>query len=144
MANYNCVQRTNYFHVKDPEAFRNMMDSVVAEDLKLWEENGPKGKPVFAFGCYGEISGILHKDQDGEMNIDDNSYDDFICRLQGSVAEDDSIILIEAGHEKLRYLVDSALIITSKSTRYINLMESAFELARKMLDNPEYTTRLEY
>lgn len=51
MANYECVSRTNYFHVKDAETFREFMDSVIADDLHLWEEKDNDNNTVFAFGC---------------------------------------------------------------------------------------------
>lgn len=40
MANYCCAIRTNYFHVKDPEAFKAFMDTVYAseDEIKMWEE----------------------------------------------------------------------------------------------------------
>lgn len=31
MANYECTVRTNYFHVKDEEAFRKLVEGIVSE-----------------------------------------------------------------------------------------------------------------
>ena len=36
MANYVSTTRTNYFHVKDAEAFRAFMDNVSEDNLELW------------------------------------------------------------------------------------------------------------
>lgn len=36
MADYACVLRSNYFHVKDEESFRAFMNTVSGEDLHLW------------------------------------------------------------------------------------------------------------
>lgn len=38
MANYECVLRSNYFHVKDEEGFRLFMNTVSGDDMNLWEE----------------------------------------------------------------------------------------------------------
>ena len=40
MANYSCVIRTNYFHVKDEEKFKDLMGHAVgnADSVMLWEE----------------------------------------------------------------------------------------------------------
>ena len=60
MANYNCTVRTNYFHVKDPEKFREFMNHVYGSEdsIDLWEEKDSGGNPVFGFGVYGGISGL--------------------------------------------------------------------------------------
>lgn len=39
MANYECTVRTNYFHVKDEEAFRKLVEGIVSEyGIKLFEK----------------------------------------------------------------------------------------------------------
>ena len=66
MANYRCVVRTNYFHVKDEEKFRELMSRVYGEEdtVSLWTENDPNGKTMFGFGCYGSISGLRNSQED--------------------------------------------------------------------------------
>lgn len=60
MANYCCTIRTNYFHVKDPEKFRELMDKVYGEfEVEVWERNDENGNPMFAFGSYGGIGGVV-------------------------------------------------------------------------------------
>ena len=38
MANYECVSRTNYFHVKDAELFREFMDTVINDEVISYME----------------------------------------------------------------------------------------------------------
>ena len=145
MANYNCVQRTNYFHVKDAEAFRLMLGKVVAEDFHFWEEKDEDGNVIFAFGCYGNISGIPFKNEEGEWESDGNeSYEDFLEELQKNVDKDDAIILIESGYEKLRYVTSLATVITKHSIECLDLGKKALGLARKMLENEKYDPRMDY
>ena len=144
MANYYCAQRTNYFHVKDPEAFRNLLKKVVAEDLHYWEENDEDGDLIFAFGCEGRIAGIPFLNDSGEWQTGDESYEDFLTELQKSVKDDDAIIMIESGHEKLRYVSGFATVITKNSIENLDLTTAALRLAKRMLKNEKYDTRMDY
>lgn len=146
MANYMCTVRTNYFHVKDAEKFKEIMEQVQGyeDEVKLWEETDQDGNPVFGFGCESGIAGIpCAPDDNGETEIDDDSYDRFIEMLQECVADDDAVIIMEAGHEKLRYVVGSAEIITSRSTEYLDISRLAVKTAGKML-GCEFATKMDY
>ena len=135
MANYVCVMRTNYFRVKNPDKFRTFMGCVYgdADTVDLWEEKDEQGNPLFGFGSCGSISGL---------NEDD--YDGFIAGLQRHVADDDAVIILEAGHEKMRYVIGSAEIVTSKEFKRLNITSLAVSKAAIMLNNPEWTTKCEY
>lgn len=144
MANYCCTIRTNYFHVKDDDAFRALMNRVYGceDSVELWEEKDKDGRTVFGFGTYGGISGL--RDADDDDTDDNSSYDNFIDKLQASVADDDAIIILEAGNEKMRYVIGSATIITSSSYKYMDITNLAAELAAEMLQNPSWQTRCKY
>lgn len=71
-------------------------------------------------------------------------YDEFIDGLQECVADDDAIIIFESGNEKLRYVVGSATIITSKDYEYISITHTASKRAAELLNNSEWTTQCEY
>ena len=144
MANYNCVQRTNYFHVKDPEAFRNLMTKVEAEDFSFWEEKDEAGNLIFAFGCFGSIAGIPIRNEEGELETGDESYEDFLTELQKCIEDNDAIILIESGYEKLRYVSGIATVISSDSIKYLDVSRTALGLARRMLKDEKYDTRMDY
>ena len=141
MANYCCANRTNYFHVKDPEAFKAFMDTVYAseDEIKMWEEVDQDNKRMFAFGCYGMISGLAIDDDEY-----DTDYDAFIDGLQKHIADDDAVIIFEAGNEKLRYVIGSATIVTSRDYEYIDITGEGTKLAAELLGNPKWKTRVDY
>lgn len=144
MANYYPITRTNYFHVKDEQQFRDLMNKIVVcdGDLEVWDgvtdENGGK---TFGFGGYCSIDGYREDPDDWDADAD---YEEFITRLSECVAEDDAVIIFEVGNEKLRYLTGFALVVTSTDYKIINLMNEACEEAAKMLKNPNWTTRCDY
>lgn len=142
MANYNCCVRTNYFHVKDPDAFRSFMCRVYGteDDVELWEVKDHDGNLVFGFGTNGGISGLC--DVDEEDN--DDSYDLFIDGLQEHLCDDDAAIILEVGHEKLRYIVGSATVVTKKHCEYLDIRSLATAKAAELLGNPQWTTQCDY
>lgn len=136
MANYCCTLRTNCFHVKNEKEFSDLMDSVYGEyEIDVWEDRDADNVPVFAFGSYGMIAGVM-SDPDDSPN--DFEYDEFIEGLQRCVADDDAIIMLESGNEKLRYVAGIASVITSKDYVVIDLNDEAKKIARKLLKNPDW------
>jgi len=111
MANYTCATRTNYFRVNDAENFKAFMARAYGTEdrVDLWEEKDKDGNTVYGFGTFGSIAGLrAASDEDEE---DDCDYDAFVDGIQKFVAPDDAIIILESGHEKLRYVTGSALVI---------------------------------
>ena len=141
MANYHCAIRTNYFHVKDPEPFRQFMSRVYGADgsVELWERRGTDHQAVFAFGSYGEISGLRDA-----LDVDEAGYDVFIRGLQQHIREDDAVIILEVGREKLCYLVGNAEIITCDDLKHLDISDLAQRHAANMLGNPNWETSLDY
>ena len=146
MANYYCTIRTNYFHVKDEEKFRELMSRAYGceDDIELFERIDDDGNRLFGFGTYGSIAGVRNAQEDEDEDCDESSYDEFIDELQRCVADDDAVIIMESGNEKLRYVVGSAFVITSKDTYYMDIDSVASQKAAEMLGNPAYKTQLNY
>lgn len=146
MANYCCVYRTNYFKVKDNEKFKEFMTHVYAEDLEVFHKKDENGNELYGFGGYGGISGYFNNENEYEDSDEawDNAYDNFIDGLAKQVAENDAILLFEVGNEKLRYIVGSVSVITSKGYEYRDITNVGVEIARQMLNNPNYDTRCAY
>ena len=133
MANYSATIRTNYFSVKDPTALRELIDSVEAEDtVSLFMTKLPDGSMQYGFGCYGSLFGIQ------------DSLDAFYEALQELVCENDAILIFEVGYEKLRYVVGCCTVITRTKMQHIDIHQQALELAAKLLNRPNYNTRLDY
>lgn len=146
MANYCCAYRTNYFKVKDNEKFKEFMTHVYAEDLEVFHKKDENGNELYGFGGYGGISGYFNNENEYEDSDEawDNAYDNLIDGLAKQVAENDAILLFEVGNEKLRYVVGSVAVITSKGYKYRDITDVGMEMAEQMLNNPDYTTRCEY
>ena len=150
MANYYASTRTNYFRVKDEEEFRKFMAHVsrTEDRVELWEEKDNNDNTVFGFGTLGGIAGVTdyHNDSDADSDDEDceDDFDAFLEGLQTFVADDDAIIILESGHEKLRYVVGSAYIITRDHCDYLDISDLAVKHAAKLLGNPEWTTTCDY
>lgn len=97
MANYESVTRSNYFHVKDEDAFSKFMDTVSGDDMHCWSDKDEDGNTLHAFGCDGSIYGVPN-------GAEDNDFDLFLSELQKHIAPEDAVILMQSGHEKLRYV----------------------------------------
>jgi len=142
MANYDAIIRTNYFSVTDEERFRAIMDCVVVgSDVDVFEETDDNGKKLFGFGCYGSIYGVADTEED-EVDLDD--LDSLFSALQEVIDPNDAIIVTEIGNEKLRYLVAVSTVITKTEIQSVDAQNAALELVRKLLDNPDYQTQMQY
>lgn len=143
MANYECTVRTNYFHVKDEDAFRKLMEGIVSEyGIELFEKNDPEGEKLFGFGSFSSLYGICKDSEE-----DDDEYDEeevLYQKLQSCVAEDDAVIILTAGNEHLRYVTGDAVCITHDKIEYLDLTCLAVAKAAEMLNNPLYSTVCEY
>ena len=105
MADWYGTARSNYFKVRDNEAFKVFMQdlsSMFAEyddvDNTWWLRTDDYGNGGFDWTIY---------DEDFEPDDSVNAMDEFASHLQeGEVA-----IFLEAGAEKLRYITGNALAI---------------------------------
>lgn len=142
MANYCATIRTNYFSVKDEVRFRELMQSVSAEDeVHIFEQPQSDGSKKLGFGCYGSIYGIpAGPDEDDS----ENDMDCFLDALQKLVCEDDVIIMTEVGNEKLRYVIGCSTVITSKEILGVGIPDKALHLAQELLGNKDFQTQMDY
>ena len=126
MATFEATTRTNYFHVKDVEKFKKLINDLPYG--RVFETLGKNGEDVFGFGWY-------------ECMPDE---EEFYNELQKLVADDDAIIIFMVGNEKLRYLTGIARIITSTKQDYVDLTTMATTCAAELLENPNWSTRCDY
>ena len=131
MASYVGAIRTNYFRVTEEEKFRNLIDAFLSGSCEVFTRTDVNSNKLVGFGSDENIN--WPEDETG-----------FVSGLQECLAEDDSIIVLEVGHEKLRYFVGAATIITRSSIETIDLTSLAISKAAEMLGNPDYTTCCEY
>ena len=144
MANYCCAIRTNYFHVKNELEFRSLMEQTYGSEdtIEVWERRDNGGNTMFGFGCYGSIAGL--RDMDEDDDLEDTAFDRFLEKLQQCVAEDDAVIILEAGNEKMRYIVGTAFILTSKACECLDIADLAERRAAELLAIPSWKTKLMY
>ena len=116
MANYEGASRTNYFKVKDESAFRAWAEKF---SLEVIEQDG--------------LFGVLPGNTDeGTFHLFDEELDDTrdICDDIAEHLTDDSIaVVMEAGHEKLRYVSGWAVAINSKGERVQIVLDDIYEQA---------------
>ena len=126
MANYCSSARTNYFRVKDVDAFNAW--------AKEYEDNYRvevvDKEDTFAILFDGE-SGIPNsREVDGD-------YDDidFMDELSNHRADDEVAILHESGAEKLRYINGFAIAINNKAERRVISLDDIYVHAKELGKN---------
>ena len=136
MAQYFGQARTNYFLVKDAEAFKTEMANypVNVIEQKIGEETG---------------YGILDADDDGgglqwsQYNDDTDEYDDLVWEdIIGKHLRDGAVcVLVETGAEKYRYFNGWAIAFNNKGeTRRVDTTD-IYDLAKELGTG---VTRAEY
>lgn len=104
MANYYAVSRTNYFRVKDENAFR---DWVAEAGFQIWIGDG-QNEGMLALGP-NEFS------DDGCLDLPyDDEPRDLVDELSQHLTDDTVCVLMESGHEKMRYVTGNAVAFNSK------------------------------
>lgn len=100
MANWIGSARTNYFRVKDVDAFKSWAQ---AASLAVFEEDGRFG--VYSEDEYGGWPSIVFDHDATEAHRDF----DIVHELAQHVADGEIVICLEAGAEKLRYITGNAI-----------------------------------
>lgn len=127
MANYYANARTNYFKVKDIEAFKNEVANYPLEVAS----RGDNPELVALFITEGDEDGSFPwcdyytEDADGD-EIDWTAI--FARHLQ----ENSVAIIQEVGNEKLRYFGGMAVAINSKGEEIVININSIFEQAKTL------------
>lgn len=97
MANYYMYARTNYFRVKDEDAFQALIDSVNGEVIRDSENR---------VGAIFDEAWSVYDDDDNEI--------DFLEEIPSHLLDDEVCIAMEIGHEKMRYLTGFAFAINNR------------------------------
>lgn len=141
MANYYNAIKTNYFKVKNEEDFIGFMSHVhcIDDEINLFVEE-KDGVKLFAFGSYGTIAGYFET-EDELLDCDnfDESYDNFIKGLQKHIMDDDFIMIVDVGHEKLRCVMGVVSIITADSYEYETIENVGLKMAQNILKKDVYS-----
>lgn len=139
MANYYGQTRTNYFAVKDADAFEAELGDYNV--ILIREEDG-NGGYRYGFLDADDNGGGLSwsrlielEDENGDP-FDTDVDIDWVDILSRHVADGHVAILMEVGSEKYRYFNGWAIAVNSKGeTREINLNMEIDKLARELGEN---------
>jgi len=123
MANYTAAARSNYFRVKNQNAFRRWCDRLNLEILKP-DEDGPQ--PFFAIAPSDDDTGCwpsLHPESDEEFDIPHE--------LALHLDPRDVAILMQSGHEKLRYITGFATVVRADGRTFSISLLDIYDRARE-------------
>ena len=136
MANYYGTTRTNYFRVKDADAFNKWIEQF--SGIEIIKKDGTVGL-LFDDGM-PTIRWVTQKEENGDEK-DVEVEIDFMDELAEHLADDEVAVLQEAGAEKMRYINGYAIAINNKKeTKQINL-DDIYALAKELGSN---ITKAEY
>lgn len=134
MANYICAARSNYFRVVDVKKFREWCAHV--SGLGVWDG---EGEDSGRFAVYGDADGAWPccvEDSEGEL-VDF----DFIEELSKHLKKGSVAVLMEAGWEKLRFVIGLAIAVNSEGKTVVVDICDIYESAKTLGDD---ITRAEY
>lgn len=131
MANYIPVWRSNYFKVKDDDAFKAWLETVpycdATQEEKGWvllqDDIGEMGIPAFRY------------DEETDEDIEFDLLDEIYPHLQ----EGEICIVQEIGFEKLRYLVGYSIAVNWKGEQVSCGINDIYRLAQEELGGENIT-----
>lgn len=139
MANYYGNARSNYFKVKDVEAFKKeFIDKI--NGLEFIENNVGVGFLVTENDCGGIPCCMVDpKDPDNIKDID------LAEELSKHLADGEVAIYQEVGAEKLRYLTGYAVAVNSKGETVTVSISDIYQMAKSLTEaDPTSITKCEY
>lgn len=98
------------------------------------------------------VAEVIEKEQEHEIHAcydqadvepGDDNMTSFYKELQTILPDDDAMILLESGYEKLRYVTGFATIVTNKKITFLDLSDLAVKTAGKML-GIDFKTEMDY
>jgi hypothetical protein len=137
MANWYGTARTNYFAVKDREAFNAWVDGFNGGVGIFTEKRGEE----ILVGLYSDNDGYWPSMRDTEEGLVDV---DFEAELAAHLADGEVAIQMSAGAEKLAYISGQAVAFNNKGERREVWLNEIDALARELTDRPEDITDCAY
>jgi hypothetical protein len=134
MANYMATARTNYFRVTDEKKYEELFYGLCCEDTIEDFTKEKDGVLYHGFGSYDSINYLVSDEYD---------FDEFLTKLQKILPDNEAFIYMEAGNEKLRYVVGLVVVVTSKEIKSMSLDTWAKEQVKQLLGS-DFETETEY
>jgi hypothetical protein len=113
MANYYATARSNYFKVKNAEAFAAWVADWPT-GLKLLEKDTEAGETLHGFYCDDGDGGGFQCDYQGDDDEGNEIDRDMLAELAEHLVEGQVAVLEEAGAEKLRYVSAFSIAVNHK------------------------------
>ena len=132
MADYYATIRSNYFKVKNKDAWKIFLRRWELEELEA-DKKGLVGFTPSSLNDKGTI----------ESPPDDEDAD-FAKEVSQQLADGEVAIWMEVGNEKLRYVHGHAFAVNSKGKYKTVNLSDIYERATKLTDNPKKITYCEY
>jgi len=129
MANYYESARSNYFKVKDAEAFKKAMEPYSLETAHEKDD---------LFCLLGDEGGFSW------WNSDDDTDADPVELIAPHLADNEVCILMAAGAEKLRYISGYATAFNNQKRIVQICLDDIYNLARKEFGAEANITQAEY
>jgi hypothetical protein len=137
MANYYATARSNYFAVKDDDAFKSWCAN---NDFDVWQGSDENAARFAIAPGDGWDSGGWP-----ELRDDDGEPTKELCEaLAQYLAEGEVAVLLEVGHEKRRYLIGSATAVHSSGKRIDFTLDDIYTRARKAFGGEAVITEANY
>jgi len=135
MADYQSKFLSNYFSVTDVTKFEELIKSCQTEGImEIFQKDQPDGSIKYGFGSTNTIHGLPPKGEEcGELYI-------FYGELRKLIPPGEAALVTEIGNEKLNYLVACCTVITQTEIKTIELESYALDLARELLNDPDFDT----
>lgn len=133
MANFYGNARTNYFRVKDVEAFKSWVWST--GEVRVLERIAPDGAEFFGFASECPDSGCFPNARYDE-ELGDNEEIDWAEELSQHLVEGEVAVMMECGAEKLRYLSGWSRAIYSDGRDVWVSMDDIYAKAAKAFNVP--------
>lgn len=139
MANYYARARSNYFRVKDKDAFMNDVDRIMSGVTVDEEETD--GKKYYVFLFEESEQGIPWWYYDEEFNGVEIDWRAFFAK---HLEEDSVAVLMEAGAEKLCYVSGYAYAYNAKGEELVVSLQDIYDLITSKWGTDLEATATEY
>lgn len=128
MANYSGAARSNYFRVKDDSAFEEAMSGL--PEIAVNQDDEGRFMVMSTCPDTGGWVTLMEDEATGE-----DVEVDLAAIIAEHLADDEVAVLMEAGHEKLRYISGYAEAINAKGERRTVSLSDIYGLARELGSN---------
>lgn len=132
MPNYECTCRSNYFQVKDPEAFEAMIQTV-SESVGFWKNDPDGSYAVYGLSGGGWPDETNGYDEDGEeLETEGINFHDLVSE---HLADEEVAIFMQVGNEGMRYVTGFALAINNRGEMRQVDLDDIVPLAKQLGSN---------